>query len=128
MKKKTSGVFKVVTVIFCIYMLILLIPYVYALFASVSTYQEYYFNLFPIPRGGLQWKNYVDAWLNLQHDIFGRTGGVGKFSVRLWSLYLCKVYFSGKPVYLLVRIDYNDDPDCGKCAEFFEIYFSTWRL
>lgn len=68
MKKKTSGVFKVVTVIFCIYMLILLIPYVYALFASVSTYQEYYFNLFPIPRGGLQWKNYVDAWLNLQHD------------------------------------------------------------
>lgn len=67
-KKKTHPIFIVVTAIFLVYMLFLVIPYVYALMASLSTYKEYYFSIFPIPKSGLQWKNYVDAWTNLKHD------------------------------------------------------------
>ena len=54
--------------IFAVYMLILLIPYVYAFFASVSDYKEYYFNIFPLPKNGLKLSNFVDAWNNLSHE------------------------------------------------------------
>ncbi len=54
--------------VFGIYTLILLVPYIYAAFASVSNYKEYYMNIFPFPKSGLQLKNYVDAWKNLKHE------------------------------------------------------------
>ena len=63
-----SAVSVIVTVILAIYVLILLIPYVYALFASLSTYQEYYFNIFPFPKEGLKLINYVDAWKSLKFE------------------------------------------------------------
>ena len=51
-----------------LYLLILLIPYIYALFASVSDYKEYYLSVFPFPKNGLKLENYVDAWNNLSHE------------------------------------------------------------
>lgn len=71
MKKKHARISVgawVIAGIFAIYMLILLIPYVYALFASVSDYKQYYFSMFPFPKDGLKLSNYVDAWLNLSHE------------------------------------------------------------
>lgn len=58
----------VICAIFGIYMLILMIPYVYALFSSLSNYKEYYFSVFPFPKDGLNFNNYVDAWNNLNHE------------------------------------------------------------
>lgn len=54
--------------LFAVYTLILLVPYIYAAFASVSDYKEYYMNIFPFPKDGLKLKNYVDAWKNLKHE------------------------------------------------------------
>lgn len=58
----------VIAAIFGLYTLILLIPYIYALFASVSNYKEYYLSIFPFPKEGLKLSNYVDAWNNLKHE------------------------------------------------------------
>ena len=54
--------------IFAVYTLALLIPYVYAIFASVSDYKEYYQSIFPFPKDGLKLSNFVDAWNNLKHE------------------------------------------------------------
>ena len=68
-EKNTLGIFGwVVFAIFLVYTLILLIPYIYAAFASVSNYKEYYLNIFPFPKEGLKFGNYVDAWKNLKHE------------------------------------------------------------
>lgn len=88
-KKKRRAISKgsiVVTVIFSIYLVILLVPYIYALFASLSNYKEYYFNIFPIPKEGLKFSNYVDAWTSLSHE------GTGVAKMVLHSL-----WFAGVP-------------------------------
>ncbi len=58
----------IIGLIFAIYVAILLIPYIYALFASVSDYKEYYLSVFPFPKNGLKLTNYLDAWSNLKHE------------------------------------------------------------
>lgn len=58
----------VVFAIFAIYTAILLLPYVYAIFASVSNYKEYYQSVFPFPKDGIKLSNFVDAWKNLKHE------------------------------------------------------------
>lgn len=58
----------IVAAVFVAYTLCLLIPYAYAAFASVSNYKEYYLNIFPFPKEGIKWENYVDAWNNLKHE------------------------------------------------------------
>ena len=88
-KKKMPVTFIVVSVIFTIYLLILLIPYLYAMFASVSDYKEYYFSIFPFPKGGLKLYNFADAWNNLQHE------GTGVPAMILNSL-----WFAGGPAVL----------------------------
>ena len=88
-KKKMPVTFIVVSVIFTIYLLILLIPYLYAMFASVSVYKEYYFSIFPFPKGGLKLYNFADAWNNLQHE------GTGVPAMILNSL-----WFAGGPAVL----------------------------
>lgn len=88
-KKKRKALSKgsiVATVIFSIYLVILLVPYIYALFASLSNYKEYYFNIFPIPKDGLKFSNYVDAWTSLSHE------GTGVAKMVLNSL-----WFAGVP-------------------------------
>ncbi len=88
-KKKRKAISKgsiVATVIFSIYLVILLVPYIYALFASLSNYKEYYFNIFPIPKDGLKFSNYVDAWTSLSHE------GTGVAKMVLNSL-----WFAGVP-------------------------------
>lgn len=67
-KRRVSPAMWVISGIFVIYMLCLIIPYVYALFASVSNYKEYYFNIFPLPKDGLKLQNYVEAWTSLKHE------------------------------------------------------------
>ena len=68
-KKCTLGVFGWgIFAIFAVYTLLLLIPYIYAAFASVSNYKEYYLSIFPFPKDGLKLKNYADAWKNLKHE------------------------------------------------------------
>lgn len=88
-KKKRKALSKgsiVATVIFSIYLVILLVPYIYALFASLSNYKEYYFNIFPMPKDGLKFSNYVDAWTSLSHE------GTGVAKMVLNSL-----WFAGVP-------------------------------
>lgn len=58
----------IVAAVFVAYTLCLLVPYVYAAFASVSNYKEYYLNIFPFPKEGVKLGNYVDAWNNLKHE------------------------------------------------------------
>ena len=58
----------IVAAVFVAYTVCLLIPYVYAAFASVSNYKEYYLNIFPFPKEGVKLGNYVDAWNNLKHE------------------------------------------------------------
>ena len=58
----------IVAAVFVAYTLCLLVPYVYAVFASVSNYKEYYLNIFPFPKEGVKLGNYVDAWNNLKHE------------------------------------------------------------
>ena len=58
----------IVAAVFLAYTVCLLIPYVYAAFASVSNYKEYYLNIFPFPKEGVKLGNYVDAWNNLKHE------------------------------------------------------------
>ena len=67
-QRHRSAVSVIVTLILSFYVLILLIPYIYALFASLSTYQEYYFNIFPLPKEGLKFINYIDAWQSLKFE------------------------------------------------------------
>lgn len=67
-KKHISPVMWIISGIFVLYLLCLIIPYVYALFASVSNYKEYYFNIFPIPKDGLKLGNYLEAWTSLKHE------------------------------------------------------------
>lgn len=68
-EKNTLGVLGwVIFGVFGLYTLILLMPYIYAAFASVSDYKEYYLNIFPFPKDGLKLKNYLDAWKNLKHE------------------------------------------------------------
>ena len=67
-KRRVSPVMWVISGIFVLYLLCLIIPYVYALFASVSNYKEYYFNIFPIPKDGLKLGNYLEAWTSLKHE------------------------------------------------------------
>ena len=68
-EKNGLGLFGwVICAVFCVYTLVLLIPYIYAAFASVSNYKEYYLNIFPFPKEGLKLVNYVDAWKNLKHE------------------------------------------------------------
>lgn len=67
-KRRISPAMWVISGIFVIYMLCLIVPYVYALFASVSNYKEYYFNIFPWPAEGLKLQNYVEAWTSLKHE------------------------------------------------------------
>ena len=69
-KKSLSAVTIFVTLIFIIYLLIFLVPYVYALFASLSNYKEYYFNIFPIPKEGLKLMNYLEQAVELADLIF----------------------------------------------------------
>ena len=68
-EKNTLGVLGwVIFGVFGLYTLVLLMPYIYAAFASVSDYKEYYLNIFPFPKDGLKLKNYLDAWKNLKHE------------------------------------------------------------
>lgn len=67
-KRHISPVMWIISGIFVLYLLCLIIPYVYALFASVSNYKEYYFNIFPIPKDGLKLGNYLEAWTSLKHE------------------------------------------------------------
>lgn len=67
-KRRISPVMWIISGIFVLYLLCLIIPYVYALFASVSNYKEYYFNIFPIPKDGLKLGNYIEAWTSLKHE------------------------------------------------------------
>lgn len=66
--KRTTMVQRLIAVIFFAYMICLILPYVYALFASVSDYKEYYFNIFPLPKDGLKLSNYLEAWTSLKHE------------------------------------------------------------
>lgn len=104
-KKKSLPVVTIaVTLIFTIYLLILLIPYVYALFASLSDYREYYFNIFPLPKEGLKFGNYLEAWTSLSHE------GTGVPQMILNSL-----WFAGVPAVLGVFLS-----SCGAyiCAKY----------
>lgn len=85
-KKKVSLVYKLAAVIFAIYLVILVVPYVYALFASVSNYKEYYFSIFPFPKEGIKLGNYVEAWTSLKHE------GTG-----LPEMILNSIWFAGVP-------------------------------
>lgn len=67
-KRRISPAMWVISGIFVLYMLCLIIPYIYALFASVSNYKEYYFNIFPWPAEGLKLQNYIEAWTSLKHE------------------------------------------------------------
>ena len=58
----------VVSAVFGVYTIILLMPYIYAAFASISDYKDYYLKVFPFPEKGLKLKNYIDAWKNLKHE------------------------------------------------------------
>ncbi len=53
---------------FAVYMLLLLIPYIFALLASVSSYKDYYQNVFPFPQSGLRLINFTKAWNNLKFE------------------------------------------------------------
>lgn len=106
-KKPLTPVTIIVTLIFVLYLLILLVPYVYALFASLSNYKEYYFNLFPIPKEGLKFINYLEAWTSLSHE------GTGVPQMILNSL-----WFAGVPAVLGVFLS-----SCGAyiCAKSYLI-------
>ncbi len=67
-RKKISLVSLIVTMILTLYLIVLLIPYVYALFASLSDYKEYYFSIFPLPKNGLKFENFMLAWTDLKHS------------------------------------------------------------
>lgn len=103
-RKKVSVFAIIVSAIFVLYLLCLLIPYVYALFASLSNYKEYYFNIFPIPKEGLKFQNYADAWTSLKHE------GTGVAQMILNSL-----WFAGAPAILGVFLS-----SCGAyiCAKY----------
>lgn len=98
-----------VTIFFSVCLLIFLIPYVYALFASLADYKEYYFSIFPFPKNGLKFSNYVEAWTSLTYE--GNTipkmilnslwfAGVGSFLnilVPTFGAYICAFYkFRGR--------------------------------
>lgn len=70
-RKARSASSIIVTVIFVIYLLVLLVPYIYAVLASLSDYKEYYFSVFPFPKSGLEFQNYLDAWTSLKHENTG---------------------------------------------------------
>ena len=104
-KRKKISVFSIViSTIFVVYLLCLLIPYVYALFASLAYYKEYYFNIFPIPKEGLKFQNYIDAWTSLKHE------GTGVAQMILNSL-----WFAGAPAVLGIFLS-----SCGAyiCAKY----------
>ncbi len=54
--------------IFAVYMLLLLIPYVFAFLASISSYKDYYQNVFPFPKSGVRFVNFAKAWNNLKFE------------------------------------------------------------
>lgn len=103
-KQKVSVFSIIISAIFVLYLLCLLIPYVYALFASLSNYKEYYFNIFPIPKDGLKFQNYIDAWTSLKHE------GTGVAQMIINSL-----WFAGAPAVLGVFFS-----SCGAyiCAKY----------
>lgn len=67
-KRGSSWGKRIIAIFFLIYMLVLILPYLYALFASLSDYKEYYFNIFPLPKNGLKFSNFVEAWTSLKHE------------------------------------------------------------
>lgn len=114
-EKNSLGIFGwVVFGIFALYTLILLVPYIYAAFASVSNYKEYYLNIFPFPKGGLQLKNYVDAWKNLKHEGNGVPGMI-----------LNSLWFAGGSAILNVFLSACGAYLCSK-YKFFGRKFLYW--
>ncbi len=108
-KRRITVPMIIATVIISLYFVVLVVPYIYAVFASVSTYQEYYFHIFPFPKSGLQIENFIDAWKNLQYNGNGIpqmiinsiwfAGGSAFLSVFLGacSAYVCAKYqFRGR--------------------------------
>lgn len=113
-KKHVSKVSIAVAIIFGIYMLVLLIPYIYALFASLSTYEEYYFNVFPLPKEGLQLKNFVEAWTSLKFDGNG-----------IPQMIINSLWFAGGPAVLGVFLSSCGAYICAK-YKFFGRNFLYW--
>lgn len=83
----------VITLVFIIYAVILIIPYVYALLASLSNYKEYYFSVFPFPKESIKFRNFADAWNNLKFE------GTG-----IPEMIINSLWFSGGPAVLGVLI------------------------
>lgn len=113
-KKRISPIMLIVTVVFILYMLCLMIPYMYALFASVSNYKEYYFSVFPFPKEGLKLGNYLDAWTSLKHE------GTGVPQMILNSL-----WFAGVPAVLGVFLSSCGAYICSK-YRFWGRNFIYW--
>lgn len=61
----------VIGIVFAIYMLILLVPNIYAMFSSVTDFPTWKKSIFPFPANGLKLDNYISAWNDLK---FGDNG------------------------------------------------------
>ena len=61
----------VIGLVFAAYMLILLVPYIYALFSSVTDFPTWKRSIFPFPVNGFKLDNYLSAWNDLK---FGDNG------------------------------------------------------
>ncbi len=103
-----------ITAVFAIYMLILLIPYVFALLASVSSYKDYYQNVFPFPETGVMLQNFAKAWSNLKFEGTGIPEMIGN---SLW--------FAGGSAVLGVFLSSCGAYVCAK-YKFFGSRFIYW--
>ena len=57
----------VIGLVFAVYMLVLLVPYIYALFSSLTDFPTWKRSIFPFPVNGLKLDNYLSAWNDLKY-------------------------------------------------------------
>ncbi|MBO5480882.1 MAG: hypothetical protein J6A63_06825, partial [Clostridia bacterium] len=66
-KKKVNVVFITAAVIFAIYAVFIVLPYVYGFLVSIETDFEYQNTIFPKPQG-FEIINYLNAWVDLANE------------------------------------------------------------
>ena len=66
-KKKINVVFISISVVFAIYSLFIILPYVYGFLVSIETDFEYQNTIFPKPHG-FEFSNYFDGWVDLANE------------------------------------------------------------
>ncbi len=104
----------IIFAVFAVYMLILLVPYIFALMASISSYRDYYQNVFPFPKSGIVLSNFVKAWTNLKFE------GTG-----IPEMIINSLWFSGGGAVLGVFLSSCGAYVCAK-YKFFGSRFIYW--